>query len=99
MKTFGEFIGKNEAKSVKAAIPSFREVLEGEGKTSCISENIMEMMKEMYEGMCKEMKSCHEDETERTAESYLKECESKVSEVMEGLLTHCKECMAAGGAA
>lgn len=97
MKTFGEFLGKHEAKPANTSVPSFREVMEGEGKTACISEGMMEKLNEMYEGMCSEMKSCHEDETERTAESYLKECESKVAEMMEGLMNQCKECMVKQG--
>jgi len=93
MKTFGEFVGKSETNATSSAMPSFKEVMEGEGKSSCVSEGMMEKLNEMYESMCEEMKSCHEDETERTAEGYMSECESKINEMMEGLKNCCKECM------
>ncbi len=92
MKTFGEVIGhKNE--TTNSALPSFKEVLEGEGKTSCMSEAMCEKLNEMCESMCSEMKACHEDETERTAESYMKECEGKINEMYEAMKAHCNECM------
>jgi len=92
MKTFGEVINrKNE--TTNSALPSFREVLEGEGKTSCVSEGLMEKLDEMYEAMCEEMKSCHEDETDRTAEGYMSEASAKITEMMEGLKGKCDECM------
>jgi hypothetical protein len=92
MKTFGEFVGKGETKPT-SSMPSFREVLEGEGKTSCMSEGMCEKLNEMYESMCSEMKTCHEDETERTAEGYMSEAEAKIMEMMESLKNDCKECM------
>jgi hypothetical protein len=92
MKTFGEVIGhKNE--TTNSALPSFKEVLEGEGKTSCVSEGLMEKLNEMYESMCEDMKACHEDETEKTAESWMKECDSKLSQIKENLQKECNECM------
>ena len=92
MKTFGEVIrGKNETKS--SALPSFKEVLEGEGKSSCVSEAMCEKLDDMYEAMCEEMKSCHEDETDRTAEGYMSEASAKIMEIMEGLKGECNECM------
>lgn len=92
MKTFGEVINrKNETKN--SVLPSFKEVLEGEGKTSCMSESMMEKCNEMCESMCSEMKSCHEDETERTAESYMSEAKAKITEMMESLKSECNECM------
>lgn len=92
MKTFGEVIRrKNETKT--STLPSFKEVLEGEGKSSCISEGMMEKLNEMHEAMCEEMKSCHEDETDRTAEGYMSEAKAKITEMMEGLKGECNECM------
>lgn len=92
MKTFGEVINrKNETKN--SVLPSFKEVLEGEGKTSCMSEGMCEKLNEMYESMCSEMKSCHEDDTERTAEGYMSEAEAKIIEMMESLKSECSEQM------
>jgi|LakMenEpi03Aug12_release.lakeMendotaPanAssembly.Ray.scaffolds.fasta_scaffold1314414_1 hypothetical protein len=92
MKTFGEVINrKNE--TTNSALPSFREVLEGEGKTSCMSESMCEKLNEMCESMCSEMKSCHEDESERTAENYRAECEGKIKEMYESISKACNECM------
>jgi hypothetical protein len=93
MKTFGEFVGKTGLPAKSSSVPSFKEVMEGEGKTSCISESMHEKLNEMYEAMCEDMKTCHEDETERTAENYMKDCESKMMEIMEGLKKCCDDCM------
>jgi len=91
MKTFKDFTtGKPEAVST-AGFPTFNEAMK-EGK-SCMSESMMEMLKECSESMMAEMKACHEDETENTAESYMKECEGKINEMYEAMKAHCNECM------
>jgi hypothetical protein len=89
MKTFAEFTTKKESAK---GFPSFTEVKEGKG-TSCMSEMMMEKLNEMYEAMCEEMKACHADESEMTAENYMGECESKMNEMKEGLAKTCSECM------
>ena len=92
MKTFGEVINrKNETKT--SVLPSFKEVLEGEGKTSCVSEAMREKLNEMCEAMCEEMRSCHSDESAMTAEDYRKECEGKINEMYESITKACDECM------
>lgn len=80
MKTFNEFAQVNESKKTM------------EGK--CMSESMMEKCNEMYESMCNEMKSCHEDATAMTAESYMSECSEKLNEIMESMKKVCEGCMA-----
>ena len=65
-------------------------------KPTALSEAMCEKLNEMYEAMCKEMKSRHTDETEMTAESYRKEYESKITEMMENLAKACNEIMKEG---
>jgi hypothetical protein len=74
MKSFSEFSGSTV----------------NEGKSSkCMSESMHKKMNEMYESMCNEMKACHEDETSRTAESYMSECSEKLNEMMENMANEC----------
>lgn len=92
MKTFGEVINhKNETK--KSSLPSFKEVLEGKGKTSCMSEAMCEKLNEVCEAICKEMESCHSDESAMTAEDYRKECEGKINEMYGSITEACNEHM------
>jgi hypothetical protein len=92
MKTFNEFT-TGKAEQAKAGFPTFTQVKESnEGK--CMSEGLMAKCNEMYEAMCEEMKACHEDETEMTAETYTKECSEMMKEMMEGLTKACESCMA-----
>ena len=95
MKTFKEFTQPAEESTASSkGFPTFEEAMaEEKAGKGCMSENMMEMMTEMYEGMCEEMKACHDDETERTAESYMSEAAHRMNEMMEGLKGHCKECM------
>lgn len=92
MKTFAEFANTATENPASTSFPTFTEVKEGKG-TSCMSEALAAKMKECYESMCEEMKSCHEDETANTAESYMKECDMMMKEMMEGLSNKCTECM------
>jgi hypothetical protein len=91
MKTFSEFT-QPVAEKPSSSFPTFSEVKEGKGQ-SCMSEGMRKKMNEMYEAMCEEMSSCHTDESENTAESYMKECDMMMKEMMEGLSNHCNECM------
>ena len=40
-----------------------------------------------------EMKACHADETEMTAENWMSECDSYMKECMESLKGCCEACM------
>lgn len=60
---------------------------------SCMSEATTKKLQEMVAEMCNEMKACHEDETENTAESYMKACEGAMSEMKEKLSAACNEYM------
>jgi len=60
---------------------------------SCMSETMIKKCNEMYEAMCEEMKACHADETEMTAENYRAECSEKLSEMMEGINKACESYM------
>lgn len=91
MKTFSEFKQPMTKKS-SSSFPTFSEVKEGKG-SSCMSEGLMAKCNEMYEAMCEEMRSCHEDETPNTAESYNAECGAMLKEMMEGLQSKCNEYM------
>jgi hypothetical protein len=57
----------------------------------CMSESMVKKCNEMLESMCKEMADCHADDTERTAESYMKEASAKLNEMLEGLSANCSE--------
>jgi len=93
MKTFKEFVNIKQTTKVEG-VPTFQQVLEGAG-SSCMSEMMMEKMNEMYESMCSEMKAIHEDETERTAESYCAEAEGKMMEMLKEMKGTCESYMAA----
>jgi len=96
MKSFSEFTSGSADAKPTTGFPSFTQVREGEDSApKCMSESMMEKMNEMYESMCKEMKACHEDETEHTAESYMKECDSMMKEMMEKMNTECESYMSA----
>jgi hypothetical protein len=93
MKTFKEFVNIKQEKKIDG-VPTFSQVLEGAG-SSCISESMHEKLNEMYESMCNEMKAVHEDETERTAESYCSEAEGKMMEMLKEMKSTCESYMAA----
>ena len=92
MKTFAEFAQGAPEKPASSSFPTFTEVKEGKG-SSCMSEALAAKMKECYESMCEEMSACHADESANTAETYMKECDMMMKEMMEGLSNHCNECM------
>jgi hypothetical protein len=83
VKTFAEFTGSGNTSNNESAY---------EGK-SCMSEATSKKLNEMVEAMCKEMKACHDDESENTAESYMKECEGMMTKMKESLTEACNECM------
>lgn len=90
MKTFTEFVGKEEPTTVNTVFPTFEEATtEKTQSKGCVSEKMQSLIKEMCESGMTEMKACHEDETEMTAENWMAECDSYMKECMEGL----KECM------
>ena len=91
MKTFAEFASTIET-SASTGFPTFTEVKEGKG-SSCMSEGMMAKCNEMYEAMCEEMKSCHEDETAMTAENYNSDCGTMLKEMMDNLQAKCNEYM------
>jgi hypothetical protein len=65
-------------------------------KPTALSEAMCEKLNQMCEAMCEEMKACHADETEMTAENYRKECESKINEMYESISKACNEIMKEG---
>jgi len=92
--TFSEFTsGETTSENAMVAMAAAKELKkkQNEGET-CMSEGMIEKCNEMLESMCKEMAACHADETERTAESYMKEASAKLTEMLEGLSAHCSEC-------
>lgn len=93
MKTFKEFTLPEVIAPAKKSFPTFEDVMsDNEGKT-CMSEEMMEKLDEMYESMCEEMKACHNDESENTAESYNKACSERLNEMMEGMTKACENMM------
>lgn len=91
MKTFSEFTQPTAEKHT-SSFPTFSEVKEGKG-SSCMSEGLMAKCNELYEAMCEEMTSCHEDNTPNTAETYNTECGSMLKEMMDNLQSKCNEYM------
>jgi hypothetical protein len=76
------------------AFPTFEEVSQGKEVTSsCLTEKMKSLIKEMAECGMSEMKSCHEDETEMTAENWMSEYNSAMKGCMESLKTSCNEYM------
>jgi hypothetical protein len=59
----------------------------------CMSEAMHEKLNEMYEAMCEEMGTIHNNESEMTAENYKAECSEKLNEMLEGLGAKCNEYM------
>ncbi len=92
MKTFAEFTNAQTQEAGSSSFPTFTQVKEGKG-SSCMSEEMMEKMNEMYEAMCEEMKACHEDETEMTAKDYMSEASHNMKEMMEKMQGMCEEYM------
>jgi hypothetical protein len=91
MKTFLEFSQVADKKTT-LSFPTFSEIKEGKG-SSCMSEELIAKCNEMYEAMCEEMSSCHEDKTEHTAETYNSECGSMLQEMIDNLQAKCNEYM------
>lgn len=77
-KTFQEFASMHESNMSEGG---------------CMSEAMMDKCNEICEAMCEEMKACHEDETEKTAESYKAECSEKLKEMMKVVENMCNEYM------
>lgn len=78
--TFNEF--SNDSSNVKESAGA-----------KCMSEAMHEKCNEMYEAMCEEMGTLHNDESEKTAENYKAECSEKLNEMLEGLGSKCNEYM------
>jgi len=94
MKTFSEFTTKGSEAATSIAFPTFEEVSQGKEVTStCLTEKMKTLIKEMCESCMTEMKSCHADETEMTAENWMSEYNSAMKECMESLKGCCDECM------
>ena len=96
MKTFTEFVGKEDPTNTTAptTFPTFEEATtETTESKGCVSEKVKSLIKEMMESGMAEMKACHEDETDNTAESYMAECDSYMKECMEGLKTCMESCI------
>lgn len=89
MKTFTEFTGKEEPKT-STSFPTFEEAT-SESK-GCVSEKMKALIKDCMESAMMEMKACHEDETEMTAENYMSEYDSCMKECMESLKEYMKSC-------
>jgi predicted component of type VI protein secretion system len=88
--TFSEFTsGEAASENAMVAMMAAKELKKQQPKknegSSCMSESTVEKCNEMREAMCAEMDACHADETERTAESYMKEASAKLNEMLEGL--------------
>ena len=99
MKTFTEFVGKETPTTTKASFPTFEEVSQDAETTnektssSCVSEKMKARINEMMDEGMMEMKSCHEDDTDNTAENYMAEYKSCMEACMEGLKTCMESCM------
>ena len=91
MKTFTEFIGK-ETTNTPSAFPTYEEATNKASESSCVSEEMKARIKEICESAMMEMKACHEDETEMTAENYMAEYDSCIKESMESLKEYMKSC-------
>jgi hypothetical protein len=91
MKTFTEFTGKEDPTVINPSFPTFEEANAPEAK-SCVSEKMKSLIKEMMDEGMMEMKACHADESDNTAETYMKECDSYMKECMEGLKTCMESC-------
>jgi hypothetical protein len=93
MKTFTEFTGKEDPTVINPSFPTFEEATtEKTESKGCVSEKVKSLIKEMMESGMMEMKACHEDESDNTAETYMKECDSYMKECMEGLKTCMESC-------
>lgn len=62
-------------------------------ESKCMSETMIAQCEAMCEAMCKEMKDCHMDESELTAESYKAACNEKLNEIMKVIEKTCNEYM------
>lgn len=94
MKTFSEFTGNDTQATSMSAFPTFEEVSQGKEVTStCLTEKMKTLIKEMCESCMTEMKSCHADETEMTAENWMSEYNSAMEGCMESLKGCCEACM------
>jgi hypothetical protein len=97
MKSFAEFTNKETITKTPTAFPTFEDVAQGKdvaGEGSkCLSDKMKNLIKEMCECGMSEMKACHEDDTEMTAENWMSECDSYMKECMESLKGQCDECM------
>jgi len=79
IKNFSEFVNQvNEEKSLIAR------------NSTHLSEEMYEKIDELMREMLNEMKSCHEDETDRTARGYLAECKEYVTGSLATLTRECE---------
>jgi hypothetical protein len=92
MKTFTEFVGKEEPTNTTTTFPTFEEATNEMTESSCVSEKMKALIKDCMESAMMEMKACHEDETEMTAENYMSEYDSCMKESMESLKEYMKSC-------
>jgi hypothetical protein len=97
MKTFTEFTNKVSDPATSIAFPTFEEVSQGKdvaGETSsCLTEKMKKLINEMCESGMAEMKACHADETEMTAENWMAEYNSCMKESMDSLKGCYEACM------
>ena len=96
MKTFTEFTGKEDPTVINPSFPTFEEATNEKPSSSCVSEKMKARINEMMEACMKEMKSCHEDDTDNTAENYMAEYKSCMEGCMEGLKECCDTCIKQG---
>ena len=97
MKTFTEFVGNEEPTIINPTFPTFEEATTEKNESKgCVSEKVKALIKEMCESGMTEMKACHEDDTDNTAENYMAECDTYMKECMEGLKECCDTCINQG---
>ena len=60
---------------------------------SCCSTECQGKIHEMYEAMIKEMKKCHEDDSDLSAEDYMAECDKIMEACKEAAGESCKDLM------
>jgi hypothetical protein len=94
MQTFKDIIKTPNTTESTNQIPTFKQMQEGVA-LSCVSEGISKKLSSAYESMCREMKTVHEDTTQRTCETYCQEAEAKLSEMMNELKKQCESYLAA----
>ena len=95
MQTFKDTIGKSNPQTANPeSVPTFKQMKEGHG-IPCMSESLLAKMESAYRTMCAEMKAVHEDETKRTCETYCKEAEGRLYEMVSELKKQSESYLAA----